>query len=327
MLVACLALVSGGCKKHVRNIRLGVSIAVLSTARWEKDAAFMKQRADELGVSIETIVSNVTAEQQFEDCKKLIQSGIDVLILTPANAKEASNIVKYAHSKRVKVISYDRIALYEPVDLVITFDSYKVGELQGKYLSETVDSGNYVVLSGDENDFNASMFLEGAMKYIEPLAKSGAINIVMKSSIPKWSPTEANTLIKKALADNNNNIDAILAPNDTTAAGCIEALKEVELDGKVAITGMDSDLAAVKRVVAGKQSITVFKDMRVLAKTAVEQAVKLARGEDVDNNSVLNTLGKTPVITVFVEPHLVIKQNLNKTLIDSGFYTREQVYD
>ncbi len=315
-----------GCTKENKDITIGVSIAVMNAERWKKDVEYMEKYAKELSVSIDITMSNADPATQYEECKALIDKGIDVLIITPSNAKEAADIVKLAHESNVKVISYDRIVLYEPVDLVVTFDGYKVGELQGKQLIETVDKGNYLVLSGDENDYNSSIFLEGALRYIDPLAKSGDINILAKESVAKWSADGAKEIVQRVLKENDNKLDAILAPNDTVAKGCIEALAEVSLDGKVAITGMDANLEAVHRILDEKQDVTIFKDIRELAKTAIEQAVKLAKGQKTDNNSVLDTLSTTPVITLYVTPQLVTKENIDKVLINSGYYTRDEVY-
>ncbi len=327
MILALMLTSFTGCKKANSQLSIGVSIAVLNAERWKKDIAYMTKYAEELGVKIETQLSDQDPEHQLEICRDMIDRGIDVLILTPANATQAADIVKLAHQNKVKVISYDRVVLNEAVDLVITFDGIKVGELQGKFLAETADSGNYIVFSGDKDDFNASIYLQGAMEYLQPMADSGAINIVAQSDLPKWSPDEAKRIVQETLAAYDNDIQAILAPNDTTARGCIEALTEVGLEGKVAVTGMDANIAAVQRVIDGTQGMTVFKDIRQLAKTAVEQAVKLGKGEKTNENAVLDTNSKSPVLSLYVEPQLVINANLERVLIESGFYTRDEVYN
>ncbi len=329
LLILVVAALSASCSSGNKDkkVKIGVSIAVLNAERWEKDVAKMQETADELGVELVVTMSHATPEQQYDECKALIEQDIDVLIVTPRDAHQASEIVKLAHSKNVKVISYDRIILYEPVDLVVTFDSYKVGEMQGKYLVELVDKGNYVVLAGDEKDYNSSLFLNGAMSYIQPLADAGDINIVSKEYVEGWSPDNAKAIMQEALKENGNNIQAVLAPNDKLAGGCIQALAEVGLAGKVPVTGMDADISAVKRILNGKtQDVTIFKDIRVLAKTAIEQAVKLGKGEKIDDNATLDTFCQSPVISVFVEPQLVTEKNIDRVLIESKYFTKEEVY-
>lgn len=314
------------CQRPQKKVFIGVSVSAMNAVRWDRDVFFMEKRAKELGAKIEMIVSDSDPEQQYEECKGLIDQGIDVLILTPGSAIKAADIVKYAHENKVKVISYDRVVLFEPVDLIVTFDGNKVGEIQGKYLIETVDEGNYVILLGDEGDTNSMLLYDGAMKYIEPLVKSGKIQILTQENVPDWSSEEAGKIIQKILKKYPDGIDGILAPNDTIAGGCHDALVKAGVDRDVAITGMDADLEALKRIIRGEQDITVFKDIRVLASTSVEQAVKLGKREKPDSNSILDNLSSVPAITLYIEPQLVTKENIERVLIQSSYYTKEEVY-
>jgi D-xylose transport system substrate-binding protein len=143
--------------------------------------------------------------------------------------------------------------------------------------------------------------------------------------VKDWQPSEAQKLCEQALTANGNKIDAVLAPNDGTAGGCIQALAAQGLAGKVPITGQDAELSGAIRIVRGTQSITIFKDTRQLGKKAIDMAVELAAGKQVATNAAVNN-GKKDVPSVLLTPLIVDKANLDKLLIDSGYLKKEAVY-
>ena len=163
------------------------------------------------------------------------------------------------------------------------------------------------------------------MEYIQPLVSRGEIKIITDRIIEDWDPKEAYKIIKESLIKNNNRVDAILAPNDAIAGAAIEALKEQGLDGKVAITGQDADIAAIKRIIDGTQSMTVFKDTRLLGKTVIGVAAKLMRGEAIETTDTINN-GKVDVPSILLTPTNVDSSNINTAVIGTGFYKFEEVY-
>jgi D-xylose transport system substrate-binding protein len=208
----------------------------------------------------------------------------------------------------------------------LSFDNVKVGELQGEFITKKVPKGTYIVLAGSPTDNNAKLFHEGAMKFIQPLAQKGDIKIAMDQFVKDWQPSEAQKLCEQALTATGNKVDAVLAPNDGTAGGCIQALASQKLAGKVPITGQDAELAGAIRVVQGTQSMTVFKDTRALAKKAIEMAEDLANGKPVDTQGKVVNNNKKDVPSVLLTPVIVTKDNLDQTLIASGYLKKEQVY-
>jgi D-xylose transport system substrate-binding protein len=181
------------------------------------------------------------------------------------------------------------------------------------------------VLAGSPTDNNATLFKEGAMKFIKPKADTGEIKIVMEQAIKDWQPIEAMKIVENALMANDNKIDAILAPNDGTAGGVIQALAAQKLDGKVPVTGQDAELSGAQRIVEGSQSMTVFKDTRKLAVSAIEAAVKLAENKEPGANGKVNN-GKIDVPSILLTPVTVDKNNIDKELIESGYLKKEDVY-
>lgn len=312
-------------KAKVEKVKIGLSLPTQREERWVRDKETMEAEAKKLGIDLEVQVSDNDSARQVSQCENLITKGIKVLIIGPHDAKAAAAIVEKAHAAGVKVVSYDRLILDSDPDVYITFDNIKVGELQGKFITEKTPKGNYVVLAGDPSDNNAKLFKEGAMKYIKPLADKGDIKIVLEQACKDWKPDEAMKQTENALTAQKNDIQAVLAPNDGTAGGVIQALAAQGLAGKIPVTGQDSELSAAKRILEGTQSMTIYKDTRELGKVAIATAIKMAKGEPVTTVNKINN-GKMDVPAVLLDAVVVDKSNLDKMLIDSGYLKKEDVY-
>ena len=309
------------------SVKVGLSLPTQREERWVKDKQAMEADAKKAGVDLRVQVTDNDAAKQVSQCENLISQGIKVLILAPHDASSASVIVDKANKAGIKVISYDRLVTDSPLDYYyLSFDNVKVGELQGEYITKKVPKGNYIVLAGSPTDNNAKLFREGAMKYIKPLVDRGDIHIVMDQFVKDWQPSEAQKLCEQALTANQNKVDAVLAPNDGTAGGCIQALNAQGLAGKVPITGQDAELAGAIRIVQGTQSMTVFKDTRQLARKAIEMAVDLANGKPIDTQGRVVNNGKRDVPSVLLTPYVVDKANLDEVLVKSGYLKKEAVY-
>jgi D-xylose transport system substrate-binding protein len=272
------------------------------------------------GVILKIENADTDVAKQASQVDDLISQGVDILILAPTDSTAAISMIEKAHKAGLKVVAYDRFI--ENSDLYVSFDNLKVGELQGKYLTQKVPKGNYIILSGDPKDYNSKYYKDGAMEYIKPLADKRDIKIVTDKAIENWDPKNAFKIVEDSLISHNNKIDAILAPNDATAGAAIEALKAQGLAGKVAVTGQDADLAAAKRIIEGTQSMTVFKDTRQLGKVAIDSAIKLAKQEAIEiNDTIVN------VSSILLTPVAVDKNNINEVLIGSGYLKQNEVYD
>ena len=281
----------------------------------------MEAYAKEKGITLKIENADFDVAKQALQVENLLSQGIDVLILVPLNGLNTADIVEKAHKAGIKVISYERLAENSDVDLYMSFNNLRVGELQGRFLTGKVPKGKYIIMYGEPD----SMFKDGAMEYIQPLVNVGSIKIVADKPIKNWDPKIAYNIVKDSLIANNNKIDAILAPNDPTAGAAIEALQEQDLAGKVPVTGQDADLAAVRRIIQGTQSMTVFKDTRELAKTSIDTAIKLANATPVEANASVNN-GKIDVPTILIAPIAIDQRNIDSVLIASGYLTKEEVY-
>jgi D-xylose transport system substrate-binding protein len=332
VLLAAMLFVSvfAGCKTGTitpveKKLKIGLSLATLQEERWVRDKDRITKDCADQGIELLTQIANMDAALQESQCDQMFTSGINVLIIAAQDSAAAATIVDKAHAAGVKVISYDRLVMNTSnVDVYISFDGVQVGVLQGKWLTKAVPKGNYAILSGAPTDNNAKLFKQGAMSIIQPLVDSGAIKIVAEQPVVEWKPENALKIMENALTANKNNIQGVLAPNDGTAGGCIQALAAQGL--KIPITGQDAELAAAQRIVKGTQGMTVFKDTRMLGDAAVEAAKSMFGGYTLANANQTVNNNTVDVPSILLVPISVTKDNIDAALIDSGYLKKADVY-
>ena len=330
--LAGLAVVLTGCQPAApKKLTVGLSLPTQREARWVSDKATMVAAAEAAGIDLKVQTADADMAQQATQVEALLSQGIQVLILAPHDGGAAATLVDKAHKQNIKVISYDRLILNTDVDMYTSFDNVKVGELQGQWLVSQVAKGNFIIMAGDPGDNNAKLFKQGAMKFIQPLIDSGDVKVVADQAVANWLPSNALNIVENALTAAKNNVQAILAPNDGTAGGAIQALTAQKLAGKVPVTGQDAEAAAAKRINDGTQGMTVFKDTRELGKGAVAAAITFAKGgavADVDYNGTKATglvnNGKIDVPSLLLPATVITKENV-QLLVDSGYLKAEDI--
>lgn len=309
-----------------KKIRIGLSLDTLKEERWQRDRDLFKAKAETLGAEVLVQSANSDDALQNSQAENLLTQGVDVLVVVPHNAKTSATIVESAHKSKVPVIAYDRLILDSDVDLYVSFDNVRVGELQAEALVKKHPKGNYLLIGGAPTDNNARMFRDGQMKVLQPLIDKGDIKVVADQWAKDWQPVEGLKITENALTKNNNKIDAVVASNDGLAGAAVQALGEQKLSGKVSVSGQDAELAACQRVVTGTQSMTVYKPLKALAEKAAELAVKLAKKETLSEATQTVNNGKKDVPSVLIEPISVDKDNMVSTVIADGFHKLEDVY-
>lgn len=309
-----------------RKVTIGLSMDTLKEERWQRDRDFFVSHAEKLGAKVLVQAANSDDALQNAQAENLLTQGVDVLVVVPHNATSAATIVASAHKSRVPVIAYDRLIRDSDVDLYVASDVTRIGELQAEYAVKHRPKGNYVLIGGAPTDNNAHMLREGQMKVLKPYVDRGDIKIVADQWAKDWAAVEALKITENALTRNNNQVDAIVASNDGTAGGAIQALAEQKLAGKVLVTGQDADLAACQRIVAGTQTMTIFKSIKTLAETAAEAAVALAQKKPVSGAARSVNNGRKDVPAIMLDPTAVDKANLATTVIAEGYQKLEQVY-
>jgi D-xylose transport system substrate-binding protein len=305
---------------------IGLSLDTLKEERWQRDRDLFVKHAEARGAKVLVQAANSDDSLQNAQAENLLTQGVNVLVVVPHNAKTAATIVESAHKMNVPVIAYDRLIRDADVDYYITFDPTRVGELQAEYAVQYKPKGNYVLIGGAPTDNNAVLVREGQMKVLKPLIDKGDIKVVTDQWAKDWQAVEALKITENALTRNNNKVDAVVVSNDGTAGGVIQALGEQKLTGKVLVTGQDADLAACQRIVAGTQTMTVYKPIEALASKAAELAVKVAKKEAVTDPTKPVNNGKKDVPSILLDTIKVDKDNIDATVIKDGYHKREDVY-
>ncbi len=319
-------------KKDISEIKIGVSVGTTQEERWQREIDMFNAYAEEHGFELLIQSAEKNAQKQISQCENLINQGIDVLILQSLDASAVTPIINEAHDAGIPVIAYDRFAMNCDLDYYVTFDSFKVGVVEATFVTEKAPTGNYIWLKGGEEDNNAHLVAAGQRSVLQPFIDRGDINIVLEQWCKGWDPNEALKNTENGLTLANNDIQGVIASNDGTAGGAIQALAAQGLN--VPIAGQDADLAACQRIVEGKQTGTVYKPLAKLNLSAIQLAVALATGEDpktaidpdlgswttLDNN-------QKAVDSFSVDVVAIDQENLYDIIIvQDQFHTLEDVY-
>jgi D-xylose transport system substrate-binding protein len=322
--IAVMMVCAGGnAMADAKNPKIGFSIDDLRLERWARDRDYFVAAAEKGGAKVFVQSADASEQRQIAQIENLISRGVDVLVIVPYNATVLNNAVKEAKKAKIKVISYDRLILNADIDAYISFDNKMVGEMQAQGVVAVKPKGNYYLLGGAPTDNNAKMLREGQLKVLQPLIDKGDIKVVGKQWVKDWNPAEAMSIVENALTANGNKLDAVVASNDATAGGAIQALASQKLDGKVAVSGQDADLAGVRRVIAGTQTMTVYKPLKLIATEAAKLSIQLVRGEKPGFNSQYQN-GFKQVDTLLLKPTMLTKANMD-TVVADGFYTKAQL--
>ena len=309
-----------------KKIRIGFSMDTLKEERWHRDRDLLVKRAGELGAEVLVQAANGNDALQNSQAENMLTQGVDVLLVAPHNGKTAAVIVEAAHRAGVPVIAYDRLINDADVDLYMSFDNERVGEMQAEYLVARRPRGNYVVIGGAPTDNNALLYHRGEMRVLQPFVSRGDIRIVSDQWARDWLAVEALKIMENALTRTDNRVDAVVAANDGVAGGAIQALAEQNLAGKTLVSGQDAELSACQRIAAGTQSMTVYKPIERLAFRAAEVAVKMARREPHGEATRAIPNGRIDVPSILLPPVAVDKDNLVSTVIADGYQKLEDVY-
>jgi D-xylose transport system substrate-binding protein len=307
------------------QIFIGFSMDTLKEERWQRDKELVTQHANEVGAKLDVEVAQGDDTVQAQQADSMLTKGVDVLIVAPHNGEVAAAIVDKAHRQGVPVISYDRLIKNCDVDLYVSHQVVKMGEMQGKYALDHMPKGNYVLIGGSQTDNNALLLRQGQMNILKPAIDRGDIKVVADQYARDWLASEAHRITEDAMTKSGNDVQAIVASNDGTAGGAVSALPP-SLVGKVLVTGQDAQLDACQRIVEGRQTMTVYKSIKPLAYSAVDSALKLARGESVTTTDKPINNGKKDVPSILQEPVSVDKSNMMQTVVKDGYHTLDEVY-
>jgi D-xylose transport system substrate-binding protein len=307
-----------------KKLQIGFSIEAMKGERWQTDLDSFAARAKQLGAEVFSADANGNDEVQLQQVQDMIKAGIQVLVFLPHDAAMARRIAESAKAANVKVISYDRLVLNSDVDLYVSFDREEIGRMQAEALLKRAPSGNYVLIAGSPYDEGAKALHDAQMSVLQPHIDRGEIKVIADGYTKDWLATEAYLFMLKAIDSGQGNVAGVVASNDGLASGAIQALREHNLAGKVAVSGQDADLAAVICIAEGTQTMTVYKPIANEAATAAEEAVRLAKGEKTHADRTIGN-GKIQVPTILLKPVLVTKDNIKATVVKDGFQTLKSI--
>jgi D-xylose transport system substrate-binding protein len=315
--------------EHARP-RIGLSLDTLKEARWQGDRDAFVKRVGELGADVLVQAANSDDAKQVADIKALLTSDIDALVVVAHDGTAMAEAVRLAHAADVPVLAYDRLIRDADLDLYISTDNKRIGAKQAQYLLDVLPHtrekpARIVRIHGARTDNNAILIKEGQDEVLEPLIERGELKVLFEDWADDWKPEAAKRIVNAAITQNGATVDGVLAANDGTAGGAIQALEEEGLTGKVQVTGQDADLVATQRIARGTQAMTIYKPLRKLAMQGAELAVALARGKPIIARDAVHN-GHKEVPAILFDVVTVTRENLRQTVIADGFQSEQAVY-
>ena len=322
--------------------KIGVSMPTKDLQRWNQDGENMQKMLEEAGYEVDLQYASNDVQTQLSQVENMISSGAQVLVIAAIEGSSLGEALDMAKENDIPVIAYDRLLMEsDAVSYYATFDNYMVGQVQGQYVIDTLDLENadgpfnIEFTAGDPGDNNAGFFFNGAMDLLKPYLDEG--KLVCKSgqttfeecATKEWKTENAQSRAENIIASNyadGTNIDAWLCSNDSTALGVENALEANYTGEYPIVTGQDCDKANVKNMIAGKQSMSVFKDTRTLAEQVVKMVGQILEGEEVDVNDTETYNNNVKVVPSFLcEPVFADVNNYEELLLESGYYTEDDL--
>ena len=323
--------------------KVGVAMPTKDLQRWNQDGENMEKELKAAGYEVDLQFASNDVATQVSQIENMINGGCSVLVIASIDGDSLGTVLATAKEKNIPVIAYDRLIMNtDAVSYYATFDNYMVGTKQGEYIEKELGLKdgkegpfNLEVTTGDPGDNNARYFYQGAIDVLQPyidkgvlVVKSGQLDFD-KVATANWASDAAQSRAENIVSSNyadGSNIDAWLCSNDSTAQGVVAALDANYSGTWPIITGQDCDIVSVKNMIAGKQSMSIFKDTRTLASQVVKMVGQILAGETVDVNDTTTYDNGTGVIPSFLcEPVFADINNYEELLLDSGYYTADQL--
>ncbi|WP_374331623.1 substrate-binding domain-containing protein [Aestuariivirga sp.] len=304
-----------------------VSWKTFQEERWKTDQAAIKAVVEAAGDKYIDADAQGSAQKQAADIESLITQGCNVIMVVAFDSDAILPSFKAASDAGIKMLSYD-VLVEDPNALYVTFDNVGVGRLMAKEILKAKPEGNYAFIKGDKGDPNATFLFQGIQEVLKDGIDSGKIKNVCETFTDGWKPDNAQKNMEQCLTSTNNKVDAVVSENDGMASGVVAALDAQGLAGSVPVSGQDGDKAALNRVALGTQTVSIWKDSRVLGKAAAEAAVAIADGKDptaLDGVVKFNKGAKgVEVNAILLAPNPITKDNLND-VISAGWVTKDEV--
>jgi len=324
--------------------KVGVSMPTKDLQRWNQDGANMQEKLEAAGYEVELQYASNQTDTQVNQIETMINDGCDVLVIAAIESSSLGTVMDKAKEANIPVIAYDRLIMNsDAVSYYATFDNYQVGVVQGQYIIDTLGlslddtSKTYTmeITAGDPGDNNANFFYSGAMDILNDYIDAGIIEVKSGQvdfedvATASWATEKAQSRMDSILSNyysDGTNLDICLCSNDSTALGVENSLAANYTGDYPIVTGQDCDIENTKNMIAGKQSMSVFKDTRKLAEQVVTMVGQILNNETVDVNDEETYDNGTGIIPSYLcTPEFADANNYKELLIDSGYYTEDQL--
>lgn len=340
ILTASLAACGGG---NSGKVKVGLSFSDFATERWKNEEILMRKLLEEKGYEVVSQEANHDVKLQNDQIDNMVSQGVKALIVVAEDGDAIVTSVDKAAAAGVKVLAYDRLIKTDKIAAYLSFDNVEVGRQQALGVMKAIDIDNWdtagkgpvrlVQLAGSPTDNNATLFTKGQTEILKPYVDAGTIEIVAQQGVDNWDPANALKLMENILTAANNDVDAVVASNDGTALGALQAMKAQQLAGVVPISGQDATADGCNSIVKGELTVSIMKDIRNLSPLAVDLIDKLLKGEAVPEMKTFSLAELTvdpsktgEVPCVFLEVSQVNKDNVYDLVVKSGFQSYDDVY-
>jgi len=324
-------------------VKIGISMSDFATERWKKESDLMSQLLQAKGYEVVVQEANHDVKAQNDQIDNMVAQGVKGLIVVAEDGDAAATAVDKAAAAGVKVIAYDRLIKTASIAAYLSFDNVEVGRQQSQGVLKALDIDNWdvagkgpvklVKLGGSPTDNNAILFRKGQDEILQPYIDKGTIKVVADQWVDNWDPANAEKLMENILTAQQNQIDAVVASNDGTALGALQAMKAQGLAGKVPISGQDATADGSNSIVKGELTVSILKDIRNLAPKAVDLMDALITGATYSDlksftlAELTNDTSKTGnVQAVFLPVQQVTKDNVYDLVVKSEFQAYDDVY-
>lgn len=300
---------------------IGMSMDSYVIERWQRDRDVFTSTAKAAGFEVLTQAAGGSLEEQKRQIRYLISRGVKAVVIIAVDCYNMQDIIEEARAAGVYVVAYDRPILDVDIDLCVSFDSRRVGELMAESLAENMPQGGKVAcIHGSGKDYNVEMIRQG----FDRTAQERGLNIVFQDYCDNWEAQAAYDYMQ-GLLDAGTQFDGVMCGNDDLASMVYKALSERAMLEGVALVGQDAELSACQRIVAGWQCMTVYKPVELMAQSAAQATVDLIRtGQAMTEERMEN--GRSGVPVIWLEPVAVTQDNLDNVIIGSGFHTSAEIY-
>ncbi len=333
---------------------VGISMPTKSLERWNRDGSYLQKQFESKGYQVELTYSDNKIDQQVKDIEGLVADQVDLLVVAAIDGEALSQVLAQAKEADIPVIAYDRLIMNtDAISYYVSFDNYTVGKLQGEFVKEqlgldkAVDPLNLEFTAGDPADNNAGFFFNGAFDTLKPYIDEGKLVVPSgqtefnQVATAQWDTAKAMSRFQNILASyysDGKQLDVAVCSNDSTALGVTQAIgSDYAGTNTVIITGQDGDEANLKNIVDGKQSMTVYKAVANEAVATLDLGAAILAGEKPDAGLITSSgwsfdctydttsydNGKGVIPSYLLVPVVVTKDNLQKELVDTGYYTMD----